>query len=154
MKTPHLGPALAAVLLLIAGLIGGSVLIHSVAQRYIHALAATRLSEIIKGSLLQQIAAQQPDLLLVYGSSEMIYHGEDYGADVVFCNCPTGFIPFEIEHRAQAPAVPWAKIIGMRHILVHDYFGIDTAVVWEVVARDLPELRRQMEDLLATMRET
>jgi uncharacterized protein with HEPN domain len=55
--------------------------------------------------------------------------------------------------RAQAPAVPWAKIIGMLHILVHDYFGIDTAVVWEVVERDLPELRRQIEDLLATMRE-
>ena len=55
--------------------------------------------------------------------------------------------------RAQAPAVPWANIIGMRHILVHDYFGIDTAVVWEVVAGDLPELRWQMEDLLATMRE-
>jgi len=36
---------------------------------------------------------------------------------------------------------------------VHDYFEIDTAVVWEVVARDLPELRRRMEDLLATMRE-
>lgn len=55
--------------------------------------------------------------------------------------------------RAQAPAVPWAKIIGMHHILVHDYFGIDTAVVWEVVERDLPGLRRQIQDLLATMRE-
>ncbi len=98
MKTPHLVPALAAVLLLIAGLIGGSVLIHSVAQRHIHALAATRLSGIIKGSLLQQIAAQQPDLLPIYGSSEMIYHGEAYGADVIFANCPTGFIPFEVGH--------------------------------------------------------
>ena len=53
--------------------------------------------------------------------------------------------------RAQAPAVPWAKIIGMRHVLVHDYFGIDTAAVWEVVERDLPELKRQIEHLLATM---
>lgn len=55
--------------------------------------------------------------------------------------------------RAQAPPVPWAKIIGMRHLLVHDYFGIDTAVVWEVVERDLPELKRQIEQLLATMGE-
>jgi len=42
----------------------------------------------------------------------------------------------------------------MRHILVHDYFGIDTAIVWDVVERDLPGLRRQIEELLATLRET
>src|SRR3990170_4461691 len=31
--------------------------------------------------------------------------------------------------REQAPAVPWSRIIGMRHILVHDYRGIDTGIV-------------------------
>ncbi len=37
-------------------------------------------------------------------------------------------LPEEI--RATAPDIPWSEIIGMRHILVHNYFGIDTQVVW------------------------
>ncbi len=98
MKTPHLGPALAACLILIAGLVGGSALIRSVVQQHIYALAPLQLSAIFKGRAIQQIAAQQSDLLLVYGSSEMIYHGGTYGADVIFRDCPTGFIPFEVRH--------------------------------------------------------
>ena len=41
----------------------------------------------------------------------------------------------------------------MRHILVHDYFGIDTDIVWDVVERDLPRLKRQLETLLAVIQE-
>jgi len=55
-------------------------------------------------------------------------------------------LPEEI--RAKMADIPWSKVIGMRHILVHDYFGIDTEVVWDAVQRDLPSLREKIASLL------
>ncbi len=50
--------------------------------------------------------------------------------------------------RDRTSQVPWSKIIGMRHILVHGYFRIDNDVVWQVAARDLPQLKPQIEQAL------
>ena len=36
----------------------------------------------------------------------------------------------------------------MRHVLVHDYLGIDLAEIWAVVERDLPILKKQVTRLL------
>jgi uncharacterized protein with HEPN domain len=36
----------------------------------------------------------------------------------------------------------------MRNILVHDYFRIDTEIVWQVVERDIPVLKRLLRALL------
>ncbi|MBA5872367.1 MAG: DUF86 domain-containing protein [Nitrospira sp. CR2.1] len=44
--------------------------------------------------------------------------------------------------------VPWPQIITMRHVLVHDYLGIDLAEVWAVVVRDLPTLKKQIQQML------
>ncbi len=56
--------------------------------------------------------------------------------------------------RVLAPAVPWPKIIGMRNVLVHGYFDIDTDVVWDAVSRDIPALKPEIEHVLASLENT
>lgn len=42
------------------------------------------------------------------------------------------------------PKIPWKSIIGMRDILIHQYFGIDLNLTWEVIEKDLPKLKKQI----------
>jgi uncharacterized protein with HEPN domain len=52
------------------------------------------------------------------------------------------------DFQAHYANIPWADIIGMRNILVHHYFGIDTDAVWSVVEHDIPELKFNIETIL------
>jgi uncharacterized protein with HEPN domain len=53
-----------------------------------------------------------------------------------------------LELRQQYPDIPWRRIAGFRDVLIHDYMGIDLDEVWDVVDRDLPELKSNVEAIL------
>lgn len=47
------------------------------------------------------------------------------------------------------PATPWKIVQGMRHVLVHDYAGIDSKELFNTAVSGIPELREQVEKYLA-----
>jgi uncharacterized protein with HEPN domain len=48
------------------------------------------------------------------------------------------------EIKARHSAVPWQDIVGLRNILVHEYFGIHWPLVWQTAVDHLPVLRAQI----------
>jgi uncharacterized protein with HEPN domain len=44
--------------------------------------------------------------------------------------------------------VPWPDVIAFRNIVVHEYFGISWPLVRDTATRDVPELERQVSDIL------
>ena len=86
-------------------------------------------------------------------TSDMSY--EDFSADkktvnaVIRClevigeatkNLP---IPFRLEY----PDIPWKQMAGMRDKLIHEYFGVDKEMVWQVVEKHIPPLLLLLKEI-------
>jgi uncharacterized protein with HEPN domain len=57
------------------------------------------------------------------------------------------------DFRDQHSDIPWSSVIGMRHVMVHEYFEIDLDIVWGVVSKDLPILELQLKAMLNDLEE-
>jgi uncharacterized protein with HEPN domain len=53
------------------------------------------------------------------------------------------------EIRSRRSDVPWRQIAALRDVLIHQYFGVDLNLVWEIVEGRLPALKRDVEALLS-----
>jgi uncharacterized protein with HEPN domain len=59
----------------------------------------------------------------------------------------TRHIPEDIKNKYTE--IPWRRMAGLRNILIHEYFGLDESIVWEVATRNLPEVEPQIKNLLS-----
>ena len=58
-------------------------------------------------------------------------------------------VPLAVQ--AAYPDMPWQEMIGMRNVVIHQYFGVDSEVLWRTVHEDLPPLRSAISSLLARL---
>lgn len=50
--------------------------------------------------------------------------------------------------RLTYPEIPWKRMAGMRDKLIHEYFGIDLEIVWEVINSELPPIKPLIQKVL------
>jgi uncharacterized protein with HEPN domain len=47
------------------------------------------------------------------------------------------------------PSIPWSRIIGLRNLVIHEYFGIDDLTIWNVIKINLPDLKEKVTLLIS-----
>jgi len=50
--------------------------------------------------------------------------------------------------KEQHPDIAWKNIAGIRDRLIHDYFGVNWDIVWDVIEKDIPELSNKVKSIL------
>lgn len=54
------------------------------------------------------------------------------------------------ETKSRFPDVAWREIKDFRNLLIHEYFGVDLAIVWNVIQQELPGLLHAVESMLGS----
>ena len=55
--------------------------------------------------------------------------------------------------RSSVSGIPWPKVIGTRHRLIHGYLSVDVEVVWHTASQHVPRLRSHLETAILDLKE-
>ncbi len=54
--------------------------------------------------------------------------------------------------REEYSDVPWKRIIGLRNIVIHEYFGVDFENIWKIIKENIPEVKPYIERILERLK--
>jgi len=92
-----------------------------------------------------------------YGLSQETFQENDLVVDAVVRNLEViGEAARQIPEavRERYPTIPWRRVIGLRHVVVHAYFYVDLEIVWKIVAEQLPVLEPHLLRMRAELKST
>ena len=95
--------------------------------------AVRKIRAYTAGMSLQSFAADSKSLDAVVRNLEVIGEGAKK-------------IPEDM--RARSAEVDWKKVSGLRDILIHEYFGVDAEIVWDIIENKLRALEQGVERIL------
>lgn len=55
-------------------------------------------------------------------------------------------IPEEL--KVEYSDIEWKRMIGLRNIMIHEYFGIDINIVWEIIKKNIPATKPKLEEMM------
>ena len=50
------------------------------------------------------------------------------------------------EYVSNHPGALWARIIGLRNLIIHEYFGVDDQTIWSIVTVNIPQLKQYLSE--------
>ena len=53
----------------------------------------------------------------------------------------------------QHSKIEWVKIIGLRNRIVHEYFGVDLQIIWQILKKDLPSFNESLKKIRSELKE-
>lgn len=56
------------------------------------------------------------------------------------------YVPEDV--RVRYSDIPWGKMVGLRNVVIHGYFGVDLSIVWEIITKNIPEVKSLIENAL------
>ena len=57
------------------------------------------------------------------------------------------------ETKEKFSEIQWRQITGLRHVLVHEYFGIDSRLIWQIIVNDIPLLKIKIKEVILSISE-